>query len=190
MYHAAPDHISQKYKQMRTYITGFMGSGKSTVGRLLAEQQSCSFIDTDTWIEEHIGMSIPAYFASEGEAAFRQRETDALEATATHDHAVVATGGGMLVNPTNMQRAKTLGTVVYLRVDVDVLHTRLAPDAAARPLLCDATGTPRTGDDLHARISDLLNTRAPFYEAAHVTVDANASPPTVATRIANTLLHR
>ena len=168
---------------MRIYLTGFMGSGKSTVGRQLAADLDWPFMDTDDWIEGQIGMRIPQYFSQHGEAAFREREADALQATAAHPRAVVATGGGMLVDTTRMQRANELGTVVYLHVDVDTLHQRLTPDAEHRPLLWDDDGTPRTGNDLRRHIATLLEARAPAYERASVQIDATASPDEVVRRI-------
>jgi len=168
---------------MRIYLTGFMGSGKSTVGTYLAADLGWPFVDTDDWIEEQITMRIPQYFANHGETAFREREADALEATATYPHAVVATGGGMLVPSERMQRANELGTVVYLKVDVDTLYERLAPNAAHRPLLWDDNGTPLTGTALRNHIANVLAARAPAYERAPMQVDATARPEEVARRI-------
>lgn len=169
---------------MRVYLTGFMGCGKSTVGTRLASRLDMPFVDTDDWIEKQIGMRIPQYFAEAGEAAFRERERDALEATAAHSHAVVATGGGMLVDAARMQRAKELGTVVYLQVDVDALYERLAPEAASRPLLWDDSGAPLQGTALRRHIADLLAWRAPAYERAHLQVDAADRPARVSATIA------
>ncbi|MES3629435.1 MAG: shikimate kinase [Longimonas sp.] len=169
---------------MRVYLTGFMGCGKSTVGRRLASRLDMPFVDTDDWIEKQIGMRIPEYFAEAGEAAFREQERNALEATAAHPHAVVATGGGMLVDEARMQRAKELGTVVYLQVDVDTLYKRLAPEAASRPLLWDDDGTPLQGTALRRHIADLLAWRAPAYERAHLQVDATDRPERVSATIA------
>lgn len=168
---------------MRIYLTGFMGSGKSTVGTQLAAHLGWPFVDTDAWIEEQIGMRIPEYFAQEGEAAFRSREEDALAATAAHPSAVIATGGGMLVDSDRMQRAQQLGAVVYLRVDAETLYQRLAPDAAHRPLLWDADDTPLTGDALRHHIAAMLRERTPAYEQAPIHVDAQAAPETVTRRI-------
>lgn len=168
---------------MRIYLTGFMGSGKSTVGKLFATDLDWPFVDTDAWIEEQVGMRIPQYFEQEGKAAFRKREADALTATATYQRAVIATGGGMLVDTTRMQRAKKLGTVVYLHVNVGTLYERLAPDATHRPLLWDDDGTPLTGSDLRRHISNLLEARAPAYERASIQIDAMAPPQEVAHRI-------
>ncbi len=172
---------------MRIYLTGFMGSGKSTVGKLLATDLGWPFMDTDAWIEEQIGMRIPQYFAQEGEAAFRRREADALLATASHRHAVVATGGGMLVDPDRMQHAQQLGTVVYLCVDAETLYHRLAPGAAHRPLLWSNDGTPLEGAALHRHIARLLNRRRAAYEQAPFHVDADSSPEAVVQHVRSLL---
>lgn len=168
---------------MRIYLTGFMGSGKSTIGTRLARMLAVPFMDTDAWIEEAVGLRIPDYFARAGEAAFRYREAAALRATARHRHSVVATGGGMLVHPRRMQEAQQLGAVVYLRVDPDTLYERLAPDAAHRPLLCDASGQPLSGQALQTHIAALLDRRRAAYEQAPFHVDAGAAPNTVSQRI-------
>lgn len=168
---------------MRIYLTGFMGSGKSTVGQKLAADLDWPFVDTDAWIEEQIGMRIPQYFAQEGEAAFRAREADALIATAAHRKAVVATGGGMLVDSDQMQCAQMLGAVVYLRVDVETLYERLAPDAAHRPLLWDEDETPLAGDALRRRIDALVSARGGAYEQASMHIRADAAPSVIARHI-------
>lgn len=172
---------------MRIYLTGFMGSGKSTVGQQLAADLDWPFVDTDAWIEEQIGMRIPQYFAEEGEAAFRAREADALAATAAYPRIVVATGGGMLVDSDRMQRAQQLGAVVYLRVDAETLYQRLAPGAAHRPLLWSEDGTPLEGAALHRHIARLLSRRRAAYEQAPFYVDAHSSPEAVAQRVRNLL---
>lgn len=173
---------------MRIYLTGFMGSGKSTVGQKLAANLDWPFVDTDAWIEEQIDMRIPQYFAQDGEAAFRRREADALLATAAHRHAVVATGGGMLVDSDRMQHAQQLGAVVYLCADAETLYHRLAPDAAHRPLLWDDAGTPLEGQALRNHIATLLNERAPAYEHAPLHINADGSPRAIAKRIRQALL--
>ncbi|PSQ80834.1 MAG: shikimate kinase [Bacteroidetes bacterium QS_8_68_15] len=169
------------------YLTGFMGSGKSTVGPLAAVRLGWRFLDLDELIAERAGRPIPAIFAAEGEAGFRRREAEALRAVSREERdAVVATGGGTLVQPENLKRARASGTVVYLRAPAAVLAERLADAAAERPLLqSEEDGTPLAGAALTRRIETLLAERRPCYERAHRTVDtAEASPEATAEAVA------
>ncbi len=168
---------------MRVYLAGFMGSGKSTVGPLVADALGVNFVDLDAIVEDRAGQSIPAIFAEQGEAAFRQLETDALHATADCPDAVVALGGGTIVNDANRRFAQSTGLLIYLKVSADVIVGRVAEGAAHRPLLQDDTGTPLPIDRMRARIDRMLHARRPAYEAAPVTIDANRPPDAVAQAI-------
>ena len=150
-----------------------MGCGKSSVGRRLSELLCCSFIDLDDVIAEREGRSIPEIFATEGEAAFRQMELEALKAVLnseserhTNNDIVLALGGGAVTTEACalMVRDKTL--CVYLRASVDTLVEHLAGEAAGRPMLADA--------DLRTRIETLMQQRSATYEkTAHVTIDTD-----------------
>lgn len=150
-----------------------MGCGKSSVGRRLSELLCCSFIDLDDVIAEREGRSIPEIFATEGEAAFRQMELEALKAVLnseserhTNNDIVLALGGGAVTTEACalMVRNKTL--CVYLRASVDTLVEHLAGEAAGRPMLADA--------DLRTRIETLMQQRSATYEkTAHVTIDTD-----------------
>ena len=150
-----------------------MGCGKSSVGRRLSELLCCSFIDLDDVIAEREGRSIPEIFATEGEAAFRQMELEALKAVLnseserhTNNDIVLALGGGAVTTEACalMVREKTL--CVYLRASVDTLVEHLAGEAAGRPMLADA--------DLRTRIETLMQQRSATYEkTAHVTIDTD-----------------
>lgn len=157
---------------MRIYLTGFMASGKSTVGPRVAERLGLGFLDLDDAIEAQAGQSIPDIFEAGGESAFRAREAEALRATAQHDDLVVALGGGALIDEDNLAFARAQGTVVYLRVPVEELVRRLEDQATERPLLQDETGTPLSVEAMRARIASMLDARRRFYEQAHATVDA------------------
>jgi shikimate kinase len=163
---------------MHVYLAGFMGSGKSTVGPLVAQQLGVDFVDLDDIIEAHAGRSIPSIFAEQGEAAFRQMETDALRATADRSEAVIALGGGTIVDDANRAFAQSHGLLIYLEVSTTTILERVAEGAAHRPLLQDKTGTPLSPDQMRARIERMLAARRPAYEAVPVTVDA-AQPPDV-----------
>ena len=157
---------------MRLYLTGFMASGKSTVGPRTAARLGLSFLDLDRLITAHDGRPIPDIFAEDGEAHFRMLERRMLRRTTETDDLVVALGGGALVDDDNRAFAKEHGHVVYLQVPVEALLERVAHDEAERPLLQDDTGAPLPRDAQQARIEDLLDERRPHYEEADVTVDA------------------
>ena len=114
------------------YLIGFMGSGKSSVGKELATSLGVSFIDTDSYIEEVTQKSIPAIFAEQGEDGFRSHESDALERLSTKE-AVIATGGGIIEIPENKDIMTKNGIIVYLHTNFDTISKRLQEDEN-RPL--------------------------------------------------------
>lgn len=157
---------------MHVYLTGFMASGKSTVGPRAAARLDRPFLDLDRLITAHDGRSIPTIFAEDGEERFRELETKLLHRTAETDDLVVALGGGALVDDDNRTFAKEHGFVIYLKVRVDTILKRVADDATERPLLQDESGTPLPREKQRARIEQMLEARQSSYEAAHVTIDA------------------
>jgi shikimate kinase len=169
--------------RMRVYLAGFMGSGKSTVGPLVADALGVDFVDLDDVVEARAGQSIPTIFSEHGEAAFRQLEADALRATADRSDAVIALGGGTIADDANREFARSHGRLIYLKVSADTVVERVVEGAAHRPLLQDDTGTPLPIDRMHARIERLLAARRSAYEAAPITVDANRPPGAVARAI-------
>ena len=154
-------------------LIGFMGSGKSTVGRGLARLRGWRFVDTDVVIRDGAGgRAIPELFAEEGEAAFRDRETAALRAVCEGGRQVIATGGGAVLRPENVELLRRAGLVVWLTARPDVVVARTAHRVADRPLL--AAG----GEDLLAHVLRLLGERGPLYQAAaHLIVDTSDRPP-------------
>ncbi|MFB6274291.1 MAG: shikimate kinase [Salinibacter sp.] len=158
---------------MRVYLTGFMASGKSTVGPKAAARLGQPFLDLDRLITAHDGRSIPSIFAEDGEAHFRALETEMLHRTTETDAPVVALGGGALVDDDNRAFAKEHGLVLYLDVPVDTIRARVADDDTRRPLLEDDTGTRLPPEQQRHRIEQLLNERQASYEAAHHTLDAD-----------------
>ncbi len=157
---------------MRIYLTGFMASGKSTVGPKVAARLGCTFLDLDRLISVHGGRSIPQIFAEDGEERFRELETAALHETTDRDDLVVALGGGALVDDDNRAFAKEHGRVVYLEVDPDTVLDRIGDDADQRPLLQDEDGTPLPRPQMRERIEQMLEERASSYTDARATVDA------------------
>lgn len=152
-----------------------MASGKSTVGPKVADRLALSFLDLDHHIEEVAGRSIPSIFEEEGEQAFREHETKALQRTTKTDDLVVALGGGALVDADNRSFAKEHGWVVYLKVPPQTVIERVGEDADERPLLQDEEGTPLPRDRMRTRVEEMMADRASTYAEAHVTVDATGS---------------
>ncbi len=154
------------------YLTGFMASGKSTVGPRLARRLGVPFIDLDNAIVKRAGKSIRAIFDEDGEQAFRQYEEAELRRTGDQP-TVVSLGGGALAQPGNLTYALKSGTVVFLSASVDVIAERLRKGDLDRPMLRGEDGLPLDGEALRARIRRLLKSRIVFYERAHVTVDTS-----------------
>lgn len=148
------------------------GSGKSTVGRQLARRLALPFFDSDAVIEQRLGCSIREYFAREGESAFRDVEEQVIAELAAGPHAVVATGGGVVLREANRRKLREGGHVVYLRSSPEELNRRLRHDTQ-RPLLqvADPLGRLRA---MHAE-------RDPLYrEAAHFHIETGRpSVPTL-----------
>jgi len=139
------------------------GSGKSTVGRQLARRLHLPFIDLDQRIEAHLGHSIREYFEREGEEAFRDLEARMLESVLQEPFAVLSTGGGTVLRPSNRERLRAQSTVFYLRTMPHEVFRRLRNDLH-RPLLQVA--------DPMARLRELFQVRDPLYkEAAHHVID-------------------
>ncbi len=145
-------------------LIGFMGSGKSTVGRMLARQLRFRFLDTDKLVEERAQMKIPEIFANHGEADFRKRETEALASLSEIRRHILATGGGIVTVPENIPLLRSLGMVVLLKAAPDEIYRRVSRNSG-RPLL--------QVEDPRRRVMDLMATRQPLYEsAAHFQVDS------------------
>jgi shikimate kinase len=157
-------------------LTGFMGTGKTTVGRVVAGRLGYEFIDTDAVIVERHG-PIPAIFAEHGEGAFRQMEREVATELAGRTGLVIATGGRMLVDAVNAERLGATGDVFCLVASVDTILERVGGDgaAAARPLLA--------GDDAAARVGHLLSERDDAYRRFRQVDTDRRTPDEVAAEI-------
>jgi shikimate kinase len=142
-------------------LVGFMGAGKSSVGRILARRLGRCLIETDAMIMASEGRSIPEIFAAEGEAYFRAAETEALRLLAMKHGEVIATGGGLPCREGRPDALRALGTVVWLSGELDTLVDR-ALRGGERPMLAG-----KSRDEMRA----LYQAREPFYRQADVTVD-------------------
>ncbi|HHR5847495.1 shikimate kinase AroL [Providencia alcalifaciens] len=161
------------------YIIGPRGSGKTTIGKKLAEKTGYQFIDTDKLILERAGMSIADIVQQQGWNYFRQLESQTLASIESQD-AIVSTGGGIILAPENQQVMRENGTVIYLRSTPETLVKRLAaePQAEQRPSL--------TGKSLLEEIEEVMTQRDPIYlSTAHHVIDANQSIDAIIKQIAN-----
>jgi len=144
------------------FLTGFMGVGKTRVGRVLARQLRRCFLDTDQMIEQRAGKSIAAIFADEGEAHFRQLERDCVLEACQRSDAVVALGGGAITRADNIAAVRCAGILVCLKADVDPIFARFSL-RSTRPLLAGLDPPAQ-----RAKIESLLRERTPFYDQAHI----------------------
>ncbi len=160
----------------RVYLTGFMGSGKSTSGPLVAARLGYRFLDLDDEVERAAGVSVSDLFARRGEPVFRALETAVLCEAAVQEQVVVATGGGALATEGNLLTAETSGVIVYLKLAPETLARRLR-DAQGRPLLLDEDGTPFSEAALLDYIAEVLRKRERFYSHADVTIEAETMTP-------------
>jgi shikimate kinase len=143
------------------FLVGMMGSGKTTVGRIVARRLKRRFIDSEHEIERRCGVHIPLIFDIEGEAGFRQRESQTIEALTARDGIVLATGGGAVLTEENRRCLAQRGTVVYLHAAPETLYARVSHDRN-RPLLAtpDPLGRMRElyvqRDPLYRSVADLI----------------------------------
>jgi shikimate kinase len=160
------------------YLTGFMGSGKTTFGRLLAKHLNREFIDLDHFIEQQEGVSISQIFSDLGEYEFRKLEHKVLLSTVDKTNAVIATGGGTPCYFNNMDFMNNHGTTIYLKVNVEDLVNRLLPAKNHRPLIAD-----KEESELREFISRKLSERAPYYNKAKIIADTSTLSPSDTLRI-------
>lgn len=168
---------------MRVYLSGFMGSGKSTVGPQVAARLGQPFLDLDRMIQTRDGRSIPQIFEEDGERRFRELETKALEEATETGDVVVALGGGAVVDDTNRRFVKEHGLLVYLDVDTETVLERVGEEASERPLLQNEDGIPLSRNNMIDRIQDLLDERRAAYMDAHAIVDATQAVSEVVTAV-------
>ena len=141
-------------------LIGMMGSGKTSVGKLLSEHLQYKHIDTDHIIEETQGLSITRIFDAHGESKFRELEENVIDKISKLTDVVVSTGGGIILNPINTMRLKEMGTVIYLKASLKQLETNLSDSPDNRPLLKTHT------------LAVLLKVRESLYtNAAHFCID-------------------
>jgi shikimate kinase len=159
-----------------------MASGKTYIGRLLAQQLAIPFYDLDEQIVARYGQSVAAIFATEGEAAFRQKEAAALRSLPAQANAIIALGGGTFCFSENREWIGTQGISVYLEVSVATLHQRLSSQAEKRPLIqANQSSPPR----LLAFIEQHLASRQKDYEQADIIYQAEGEVEEIVKELAN-----
>tara|TARA_B100001250_G_C19651638_1_gene722962 strand:- start:415 stop:945 length:531 start_codon:yes stop_codon:yes gene_type:complete len=161
-------------------LTGFMGSGKSTVGVILAGKLVKEFVDTDTIIEQMYG-AIPEIFKSEGEDAFRRYEREVSEQLALKENLVIATGGKLLLDQTNAELLGSSGRIFCLSAPVDQIIERILKDGLSeRPLL--------DSEDFEEQLKEIYYQRAASYASFEQVDTAGRAPSEIASEIRDLLL--
>lgn len=160
---------------MTIYLCGFMGCGKSTVGKLIAQKLGMKFTDLDEYIEEKEGMTIPEIFAEKSEAYFREAEAQAVMELSA-ENSVVACGGGTIINDNSARIARENGTVFFLDIPFEECYERIKDDTH-RPLVVNNT---------KEKLQEIFNTRHDIYlKNSSLRVDAAKSPSLLCDDIIN-----
>jgi len=144
-------------------LVGFMGTGKSAVGKMLARKLNRPFVDLDRQIEKETGRTVQQIFERDGEPAFRRLEAKGVREAAARKGHVIATGGGVMCGEENVQALKSSGVLVCLTASADTILERTSASLVSRPLLA--------GGDPKERITELLALRTPYYARADITID-------------------
>jgi len=157
------------------FLTGFMGSGKTSIGKKLARLLRLTFIDMDEYIEKREKLTVQSLFENFGEATFRKIEKSCLEEILKKDEKlVVALGGGTVCYENNLEKIKKAGLLIYIELPVASLAQRLENSKAKRPLLKNLKG-----EELTAFIENKLNERKDYYNKAHITVSGLSLTPQI-----------
>lgn len=160
---------------MKIVLYGFMGVGKSVVGKILAEKLQFGFVDTDDEIEKRVKIPIHIIFKEFGEAKFRTLERDIVEMVSSRDKIVIACGGGAMLDSKNVQMLKRGSLMVLLTADPEVILERISNDPSIRPLLL--------ASDRLSQIKSLMSSRLDKYlESADVIIDTSNTTPEGAAR--------
>ncbi|MBO4874260.1 MAG: shikimate kinase [Bacteroidales bacterium] len=155
---------------MRIFLVGFMGAGKSVIGRRLAKSLDLSFYDLDEEIESRYKMSVSSIFQKYDEACFRKLETTVLESFSEKDKFVLSCGGGTPCFGNNMELMNSLGTTIYIKVQTEELSSRISASYHKRPLT-----EGKSDAELADYVAATLKAREPFYAKSKITVDATGT---------------
>ncbi|MCP6757643.1 MAG: shikimate kinase [Fischerella sp. CENA71] len=167
--------MNERLQGINLYLIGMMGAGKTTLGRMLARELKYGFVDTDDLLEKAAGKTINQIFAEEGEAAFRQLESQILAQVCAFTKLVIATGGGIILRRDNWSYLHH-GIIIWLDASVEILYKRLAEDTT-RPLLQDT--------DPQGKLRSLLEQRQALYNQAdlRITITAEETSEQIIKRI-------
>ena len=175
-YSERPRELTERRPYPRLYLTGFMGAGKSTIGKILAQRIGYRFHDTDYLVMRGFRKPVSRIFQENGEEAFRRAEILVLQELAHRNRVVVSTGGGTLARDDAFNIARASGQLIYLRAPVEDLYERVIFSPKDRPIV----DVPDTESVFWARFEQ----RQPYYERADLTVDTvNRGPDNVVTEI-------
>lgn len=161
--------------EKRIYLTGFMTSGKSTIGPILANVLGLEFFDLDREIEREEKQTIVEIFEKKGESYFREVESRTLNRLSKNNAVVISLGGGTLVNKNNFDLLKSTGKIIYLKVSPDNLYKRLK-NKIDRPLFRDLVLGEKKEEDFLNKIEYLLNKRRGYYEKADLIIETDSLP--------------
>ena len=154
------------------FLIGFMGSGKTTVGKLLAERLNLPFVDSDQWIEERNGMSVGEIFETRGEAFFREEELAFLHASKGFEKSVISLGGGLPAIENSLELIHQIGSSIYLNVSLLTLIQRLKLERELRPKLKDLSDA-----EFHPFVESLLSERVHYYKQAKLIMPNERNKP-------------
>jgi shikimate kinase len=156
------------------YLCGFMGAGKTTIAKKISRILNTSYLDTDDLIVEQNKMSIPEIFKQYGEAKFRELETQALKSTGAMNQAVIATGGGLVMNPKNVELIRKLGILIYLDTPFDYCYRRIKGDP----------NRPNAYSKTRQQLKELFETREQIYrQVSDYAVVCTGKPKAIAEEI-------
>lgn len=152
----------------RIFLIGYMGAGKTTLGKVLAQVMHLTFIDLDNFIEEHYHRTISEIFAEVGEDGFRRMEHNALVEAAKFEDVVISLGGGTPCFYENMQTVNNAGISIYLKPSEEVLLRRLIKGKQKRPIIAD-----KTDEELRTFIHQNLEKREPYYLQSNIIFESS-----------------
>jgi shikimate kinase len=159
----------------RIFLTGFMTSGKSTIGPILANVLGMDFFDLDNLIENEENLTVVEIFEKHGETYFREVETRILKNLSEQENLVISLGGGTIVNQINLDLMRHTGKIIYLKVSPDNLYKRLK-NKIDRPLFRDLVLNENPEEDFIERIKAMLEKRREFYEKADLVIETDLHP--------------
>jgi shikimate kinase len=162
----------QQKKKNLVFLTGFMGSGKSTIGPIIANTLGYGFVDLDRMIEHREGRKIGLIFKEDGESRFRELERSVVREYIHHSREVISLGGGTIVHDPTLALVREHGILVYLRMSSETILRRLK-SKADRPMLRDEKGDLMGIEQLRLHVQKLIDQRTPYYEQADVLINTD-----------------